>query len=198
MDPEITFRPKLESQFGKNNITIVKDAKGAQPISRWVKNWQAKDGFSLDITGDLYHHLIQNVHPVLKDKTYDTVTFIWMQGERDARKEHGEVYASSLNKLYQQLSSDLNRTDINFIIGRLSDFGLQNQNYPDWEKVRQAQIQVATQHPRGAWVNTDDLNDGISSKGKKINNDLHYSVDGYKLLGNRYAEKAIELIENNR
>ncbi|WP_019028908.1 sialate O-acetylesterase [Colwellia piezophila] len=198
MDADITFRPKLESTFGKNNVTIVKDAKGAQPISRWVKNWQAQDGSSPEISGDLYDRLITKVQAALKHKSYDTVTFIWMQGERDARKEHGGVYASSLNKLYQQLSSDLHRTDINFIIGRLSDFGFQKQGYPDWEKVRQAQVHVATQHPRGAWVNTDDLNDGISSKGKKINNDLHMSVEGYKILGNRYAEQAIKLIESNR
>ena len=28
-------------------------------------------------------------------------------------------------------------------------------------------------------------------------NDLHYSVDGYKILGKRFAEKSIELIHNN-
>jgi len=198
MDPEITFRPKLESEFGKDNVTIVKYAKGAQPISRWINNWQAEDGTSPEDSGDLYDRLMTKVQTALKHKRYDTVTFVWMQGERDARKEHGGVYASSLLALYQQLSSDLNRTDINFIIGRLSDFGLQKQNYSDWGKVRQAQVHVATQHPRGAWINTDDLNDGINKKGKNISNDLHMSFDGYKILGNRYAEKAIKLIENNR
>jgi len=47
---------------------------------------------------------------------------------------------------------------------------------------------------RGAWVDTDDLNDGKNPQGKEIKNDLHYSVDGYKLLGQRFADKAIELI----
>ena len=33
-------------------------------------------------------------------------------------------------------------------------------------------------------------------EGKEVKNDLHYSVDGYKTLGKRFSEKAIELIKN--
>ena len=43
-------------------------------------------------------------------------------------------------------------------------------------------------------VNTDDLNDGINRKGKKISNDLHYSAKGYKILGQRFAQTCIEAI----
>jgi len=45
-------------------------------------------------------------------------------------------------------------------------------------------------------VDTDDLNDGKkTNKGEEIKNDLHYSADGYKILGQRFAGKAIALIE---
>ena len=36
-----------------------------------------------------------------------------------------------------------------------------------------------------------------AQNGNKIENDPHYSVEGYKIFGNRLAEKAIELIKKN-
>jgi lysophospholipase L1-like esterase len=53
-------------------------------------------------------------------------------------------------------------------------------------EVRKAQVAVAEKNPRGAWVDTDDLN------GPK--DGLHYNKEGYVELGKRFAEKAVELI----
>ena len=108
-----------------------------------------------------------------------------MQGERDAKEKHGTVYAASFKGLVEQLSADLKRKDIGFVIGRLSDFDNDNKRYPHWTIVRDAQVKVAEASPRGAWVDTDDLN------GK--NDDLHYDKEGYKVLGARFAAKAIAL-----
>ena len=100
--------------------------------------------------------------------------------------------------LLAQLSGDLQRQDINFVIGRLSDFGVKDAGRPDWNLIREVQVKVADASPRGGWVDTDDLNDGVNKKGKEIKDDLHYSVKGYKLLGKRFADKSIELIKKNR
>lgn len=40
--------------------------------------------------------------------------------------------------------------------------------------------------------------DGENRRDKPIKNDLHYSAEGYKTLGKRFAENALELIEANR
>jgi hypothetical protein len=42
-------------------------------------------------------------------------------------------------------------------------------------------------------VDTDDLNDR-ELDGKKIN-DLHYTKEGYRILGERFARRAIGLIK---
>ena len=102
----------------------------------------------------------------------------------------------SLKGLYEQLSRDLGRGDVNFVIGRLSDFDLDNGKYPHWTMVRDIQVKVAESSPRFAWVNTDDLNDGLNRRGNPIKNDLHYSAEGYEALGRRFAERSLELIEN--
>ncbi len=78
---------------------------------------------------------------------------------------------------------------MNFVIGRLSDHLMGN---PGWVTVRKAQVAVANADPRGEWVDTDDLND--RKQGDKVIHDLHYTAEGYKLLGQRFAEQAVRLI----
>lgn len=196
LDPSISFRPAVEAAFGKQNVTVVKDAEGGQPIRRWYKHWKPAQGDEPRATGDLYDRLMKKVNATVEGREFATVTFIWMQGERDAREKYGDVYAASLRGLIAQLAKDLVRKDINFVIGRLSDFDMADSKYPHWTMVRKAQVAVAEADPRAAWVDTDDLNDGKNGKGNPIKDDLHCSVEGYRTLGERFAEKAIELIKN--
>jgi hypothetical protein len=193
---EESFTPTIEAEFGKENVIIVKDAKGGEPIRRWYKDWKPKEGNEPLAQPDLYEKLINKVKNAIKGQTIKTVTFVWMQGERDAKEKHGEVYEKSLLGLYKQLSNDINRNDMNFIIGRISDFDMNNEKYVHWIMVREAQLKVATSNPRFSWINTDDLNDGINRNGKTITNDLHMSAEGYKKLGSRFAKKSIQIINN--
>ena len=195
LNPDESFTPAVEKEFGKDNVIVIKDAVGGQPIRRWYKKWKPANGDAPPKNGDLYDRQLGKVKTAIKGKQIASVTFLWMQGERDAKEKHGDVYAASLNGLFEQLSTDLKRDDINVVIGRLSDFDLKNQKYPHWTKLREVLVEVAEAHPRGAWVDTDDLNDGLNRRGKEIKNDLHYSADGYKIFGTRLAEKAIALIK---
>ena len=195
--PNESFLPILTSKYGAKDIIVKKYALGSQPIRRWYKDWKPLQGDEPKAQADLYDSLMVKVIPAIKNKTITSVTFIWMQGERDAREGHGDVYEQSLMGLYQQLSKDLDRNDINFVIGRLSDCGLTKKGWPHWEMIRTIQVKVADSNPRFAWVNTDDLNDGINRKGMPIKDDIHMSAQGYITLGERFAEKAIELIETH-
>ena len=82
------------------------------------------------------------------------------------------------------------REDINVVIGRLSDLDNDSERCPHWTRVREAQVKFADSDSRYAWVDTDDLN------GPK--DDLHDTKRGYRILGRRFAERAIELLEKNR
>ena len=187
LDPSTSFIPTVAAEFGQDNVIVVKDACSGQPIRRWYKKWKPAAGDKPEATGDLYDRLMTKVNAAIKDKRIETVTFVWMQGERDAREKHGDVYAASLKGLFDQLSEDLGRQDVNGVIGRLSDFGLNNEGFPHWAMVRQAQVEVAEADPRCDSVDTDDLN----GKG----NALHYTKEGYHVLGKRFAEKSIEQIK---
>jgi hypothetical protein len=196
--PSESFIPTLENEFGKGNVIVVKDAMGAQPIRRWYKNWKPAEGNTPLAQPDLYDSLMKKVSAATVGQPLASVTFIWMQGERDAREQLGNVYERSLVGLYQQLSGDLHRQDIYFIIGRLSDFGITNAQYPDWQLIRDIQVKVAQSNPRFAWIDTDDLNDGYDRDGKAIQNDLHMSATGYVMMGKRFAEEAIRLIKSHK
>jgi len=195
--PQESFTPTIEAEFGKGNVIVVIDALGGQPIRRWYRGWKPLKGDEPKAQPDLYDTLMAKVYAAIEKERIASVTFIWMQGERDAREKLGEVYEKSLEGLYNQLSNDLNRKDVNFIIGRLSDYDLKNTRYPHWQMLREIQVKIAESNPRFGWINTDDLNDGYNRKGKKIKDDLHMSADGYITMGKRFADKSIQLINSN-
>lgn len=190
LDPNVSFTPAVEKQFGKENVLVIKDAQGGQPIRRWHKDWHPAEGRAVApgkvAWGDLYDRLMGKVHPAIEGQKIASVTFVWMQGERDAKESHGEVYGKSFEGLIAQLRADLKRDDIHFVIGRLSDMDMENERYPHWTMVRDEQVRVAEASPRGAWIDTDDL----PMKG----DNLHYNPEGYKVMGQRFADKAIELL----
>lgn len=186
LKPERTFTPAVKAAFPNDEVLVVKSAQSGQPIRRWFKNWKpadaAADAAPDPKNGDLYEVLTKAVREGLEDRKPDSVCFVWMQGERDAREKHDAVYAASLKGLVTQLREDLGRPDVRVVIGRLSDFSATES----WNGVRAAQVEFAEKDPWGAWVDTDDLN------GEK--NDLHYTAPGYDELGKRFAQKAVELL----
>ena len=193
--PEEAFTPAIEKALGKENVIIIQDAMGGQPIYRWYKNWEPPQGEVPEKRGDLYERLMSKVKPAIEGKKLASATFFWMQGERDAKMAWGDVYEEALLGLYSQFSEDVGVEDVRFVNGRLSDFDMANQRYPHWTKIREIQVKVAEDNPLFDWVNTDDLNDGKNRKGKPISNDLHYSGEGYITLGERFAEKSLALLK---
>ena len=133
--------------------------------------------------GDLYDALTVRVKPALGGRTPYTVAFTWMQGERDAKSGLSASYEEALKGLIKAVRDDLKHPDAVVVIGRLSDH---QKGKEHWNAVRAIQEKVATQDPRGAWVDSDDLN------GEK--NDLHCTKEGFAELVWRFASKAVELL----
>ena len=184
------FTPAVQAAYGANNVIVIKNAEGGQPISKWYKAWTSGSGEKSEKTGQLYDSLIENIKEETTGIKIKSVTFIWMQGEADVKAGNVDVYAKSFKGLLGQLEKDLNRKDINIIIGRLSDFGLKNRSNRTWEEMREVQMKLGDENPRACWVDTDDLN------GEK--NSLHYvRPEGYRKLGERYVEAAKKLIKDN-
>lgn len=190
LDPAASFTPKLKAAFPNDEILVVKVAHSGEPIRRWYRDWVPASGElpKGTLVGDIYTSLMKQVDETLQGKPApDTVTFVWMQGEADTVTEDmANVYEASLRGLITQLRDDLKRPDTTVVIGRISDYA----KYPEGSKtVRDAEMAVVKADPKAAWIDTDDLN------GKR--DDLHYTKDGYVTLGERFADKAVELIQNS-
>ncbi|MCA9192937.1 MAG: sulfatase-like hydrolase/transferase [Planctomycetales bacterium] len=172
LDPEISFVPKLRAEFPDDELIFTKVAYGGRAIARWVPR------------GKIYVELIEKAKLTVQGKELASITFVWMQGERDHQEdEMTQNYRANLETLYQQLCEDFHRIDIHWVIGRLSDARL---GTPNWDKIRNVQVEVAESHPLAAWIDTDDLNG--------TQNAVHCPPEGYKQMGIRFAQAAIQLI----
>lgn len=195
LDEDLSFVPAVESKYGHYGSVVVKLAHGGLPISRWVKGWKSVEGETPEGTGDMYDQTLDLVRVATDGENIASITFLWMQGERDAKDKQAAVYRQSLEALESRLEKDLGIDQINFVVGRLSDFDMQNEKYPEWVKVRDILVEFSEAADNRSWVDTDDLNDGINSQGNLMSDDLHYSYEGYRIFGQRLADQAIALIE---
>jgi hypothetical protein len=192
LKPERAFLPELAKLLPDAEIRHVKFAKGGQPIRRWVKNWDGiaakHDLEPLNDPGAFYDEVLEQARASIAGKKPKTITFLWMQGERDAKEKLSAAYEESLRTLIANLRKDLDTPGMALVIGRLSDFSTAEH----WEAVRAAQVGIAEDDPRGAWVDTDDTNN--KTKGGRKVDDLHYTQDGYDLFGQRLARQAARMI----
>ncbi len=197
LKPDISFTPAVVEAFGKSPVIVVKDAHSGQSIRSWCKENHEDPlptvGRIPTVRGNLYHPLIRKVRASIEGETIQTMTFVWMQGESDLRNPAYHVY---LRELIKQLQEDLKFEDINVVIGRISDCGLDVKKRLAGKKyIRRTQVEFAESYPRGAWVDTDDLND--REVDGRIMHDLHYTAEGSKILGLRFAAEAVALIRAN-
>ncbi len=193
LDHKLSFVPAIEKAFPDDELIFVKDSQSGQPIRRWTKDWikpegwdDSKNRFKIG-KNDLYQRLMESVKKTVEGKKLDSVSFVWMQGEADAKGGTAATYGDALTKLIKQLRDDMGRQDVTVAIGRISDH---MKGDKDWDIVRDAQVKVAEQDPLAGWIDTDECNGSA--------NGLHCDANGYKKMGNAFAEKLIELINKQK
>ena len=179
---------ELSILFPSDNVTVVKHAMTASTIERWFHGWEAIGGVVQYAEGDFYDYLMDYVNPEIAVTNFDTITFVWAQGEANALVEP-HLYKDALLGLLDNVRADVGRSDLNHIIVRLSDYGvnLRNQLYSDgWNSIRETQVEVADLSPLGAWIDTDNLNGE--------NDELHFDKEEYIELATRIVDKTHRLI----
>ena len=206
MDPKLGFEQEAKKLFPDAYVAYIKVAVGGMPIRYWVDEWNdiaTKHGVDVakarekdKSKGTIFYPRVleQFAKLLIQHPNPASVTFCWMQGENDSKTGLDAPYADALKQLIANLRRDLKQPGMNVVIGRISDY--ERINPPAWKTVREAQVEVATADPHGAWVDCDDLNNK-EVKGK-MTNDLHYTKPGYELLGLRYVRQAKALIEGRK
>ena len=190
LNPNASFTPAVQEKFGKDNVIVVKFAQGGQPIRRWYKQWKSANATPSKNNGDLYDRLMQQVKQAIDGKQIATVTFVWMQGERDAKTKEVSVYGASLKGVVKQIEQDLGRDNLHVVVGKLGKGQLEGKPWSeDWAALRKVQEELCTSNPRWEIVDCDDL--------EMRGDNLHFTAEGYRGMGERFAKKAIALIEQS-
>ncbi|GEM_PF-3450370 len=193
LDHKVSLVPAIEKAFPDDELIFVKDSQSGQPIRRWTKDWVKPEGWDDSKNrfkigkNDLYQRLMDSVKKTVEGKKLDSVSFIWMQGEADAKGGTAATYEDALTKLIKQVRDDMGRQDVSVVIGRISDH---MKGDKDWDIVRDAQVKVAEKDPLASWIDTDECNGSA--------NGLHCDANGYKKMGESFAEKVTELIKKQK
>ncbi len=188
------FTKTVADTFGEEKVTVVHHSKSGRGIRFWDKDYAFPKNYrfpgkgvpserSKQQHGQEYGPLIERVQEAFKGKQYDTITFVWMQGESDGGRGLGSVYEKSFLRLLGRMKTDLDRKDIGFVIGRINDSSMSD---PNWTAMREVQVKLAEDADHGAWIDTDDLSEPDDG--------VHFPKEKYPILGQRFAKKAIELI----
>ena len=190
------FARRVHERFGEENAVVVMRMKSGRGIRFWVADYGQPTGRGLTdkkmtSNGQEYKPLIEAVMAAAKNQSFDTVGFIWMQGESDANNRLSEVYEESFIKLIKRLEKGLGRDDLYFVIGRINDYARSRPDNEHWRHVRETQVKLGNTKGN-AWIDTDDLNGGDADQ---PNGDIHFPREGAASLGQRFANKAIELID---
>lgn len=208
MNPNAGFMPEAGKLFKDEEVIYIKVSKGSQPICRWLEEWvdiAKKKGLDESRIKRIHRNSKVDLYLPILDKYKETlkkyprltsVTFCWMQGESDAQARAQAAYKNALKLLITKLRRDLQRLDMNIVIGRISDFAIDNPESGS-VAIRKIQREIVDEDARGAWVDVDDLND-IEVDGK-MQNDVHYNrPEGYITLGQRFARQSYALIKGEQ
>lgn len=110
------------------------------------------------------------------------VGFLWFQGESDALTPRTTAeYRADLERLVAAYREDLSNPALYFLCAQLGTFSA--ASLPEWLAVQEAQRATTLADSRAALITTVDA---------PRSDAIHFNVDGYKTIGARFAEAALE------
>lgn len=191
------FADTVTKALGEDQVTLVLSARPGRGIRFWTPDYALPGDHPLhgklkDGNGEEFTRLVKAVKDACDARSFETVTFIWMQGESDAMRDLGAAYERSFTSLLGNLKKELGIGEMRFVIGRISDHGLHGDQAEGWKKMRQIQRKIAEDDPLGAWIDTDDLNGGDETMPQ---GDLHYPKGQAVTLGERFARAALAQLQ---
>jgi hypothetical protein len=157
--PGLTFGKSLADAQPTITIGLVPCAVGGSPIEQW------QPGAPL-FKAALERAKLAAPHGTIKG-------IIWHQGESNASNTT-EQYAEKLKATIEGFRKELNSPNLPFVVGTLADF------FKSGSKVNAALVNLPQAVPHTACVESKSL----PHKG----DNLHFSAEGARELGKRYAE----------
>ena len=173
--PGYGFAKKI-SKKTKRKILLVVNARGGTTLSQWAKG-EGGAGY--------YEEAVRRTRQAMQYGQLKAI--LWHQGCGDSRKT--DVYLDSLAVFVENLRSDLNSPAVPFIAGEL---GKWRPNVSDFNEMIHS---ISDYIPLSDWVSSDG-GTPISTPGSQGAPDLkdpHFDRKSQLLIGQRYADKILEM-----
>ncbi len=167
------------------SIVLFDNAQCSSYISTapdWMKSAIASYNTTL-IKNNPYRSLTYYAKKAQKDGVIKGI--LLHQGETDA---YSDTWLNNVDKIYKNILRDLSleAADVPLIAGQVVDKEQGGQCEGANNTINRLPSKIKTAHV-------------VSSKGcTDCGDNLHFSPEGYKLLGQRYATKALEILEEQR
>lgn len=182
LGPGYTFARRLVERTGRR-IGIVSNARGGTRIIQWQKGYDGDNDF------DLYEQAVARAKMALEmTPGARLVGIIWHQGEGDNSSGAASQYMNRLRQLVTDLRTDLNSPDATLIIGEVGMWSGRGLHVNP--VIRQVERHIENAY----WVTAAGLVPLPLSDGSPNMADPHFNTLSQRVLGLRYADKALEKI----
>lgn len=188
--PELGLAEYLNSTYPDETFYIIKDATGGTGIS---DRWYSPSSFELlgkDKLEDnsLYAHLLTRVDEGMKllekkDLDPEIVSFLWMQGEQDA-KNYADKYGTLWGNLVKDLTDEWNKKDYITENGLSTIDGGISEYWSNYQFVNAAKEIYASEHSKGYFI--DVIHAGLT---RNPNDLAHLDAPSMIKLGKLFGEK---------
>lgn len=172
LGPGLRFAERVAEEIeGSSEIGLIPTAVGGSNIKQWHPD-----------TGKLYKEAIRRTTEAQKRGFVRAL--LWHQGESDATESNCSEYAERLREVIAGFRRDLDAPDLLVLVGTLGkflDLHFAKQMFGHWRIVNEQIRDVARNDDRVYLVDAENL----TSAG----DNLHFSADSAKRLGERYFEE---------
>ena len=166
LSPAWTFSQKLATKYPKQKIGLVVNAKGGSSIDEWKKG------------SKFYNESL--IRALQAQKTGSIKAIIWHQGESDQAK--WQNYADKFDSLAYHFRKDLGIPDLKIIVGEIGKW-----------RDSAVQINKVLRSLPNHLSNVQTVSaEGLTDKG----DNSHFDSRSQRILGERYADRYIEMNQN--
>lgn len=178
ISPGYSFSREIAARTGRKVLLVV-NALGGSSIGQWSKNAALiQDEHSIGYNRrQLYEEILVRAKRARKYGTIKAI--LWHQGEANASEKLIPYYLPALKKFVEDLRTDLGMPTLPFIAGELGPWREQHVKFNEMLRLLPGSI------PYSGYV---------SAEGCTANPDnLHFTREAQLLLGERYAERVLEM-----
>lgn len=181
LDCGMSFARRLKSEINDDIvIAILPTAVGGSSIKYWLND-------SIFNGVHLRSNLIEKINLA---KQYGTLKgILWHQGESDATPEKIPEYKCNLKKLFYLMRFIADDNNLPIIAGELGTKPVDKEMIENWPKITRIIKQVADDDANTHIIRTHDFN--------VKDDNVHFDAPSQRLMGERFAEKCLQIIEEN-